>query len=67
MKNQILKILKEIEKKSGGHNGKTLIELSIELKCDTDKLRQILNELYKDKLIATCLGINGVIIKIKNE
>lgn len=67
LREDIIKTLEAKHIKSAGHNGISVPSLTSQLKCDSKELRRILNELYKEKLIATYLGIHGTMVKIWNE
>lgn len=59
--NQVIDLLKEKHKKSGGHCGIVLVNFGIDLK----KLKPILNKLYKEKLISIHDNQHGKLIKYK--
>ncbi len=62
---KVLRKLKEQHDKSGGHCGLYLTELKRELNISQAKLKEELNELYKNKEISVCQGIHGKLIKYK--
>jgi hypothetical protein len=65
MKTQVLNLIKNKEKFSGG--GIYIVTILGELKIKFGQLKPILNELHAEKKIEKRLGVNGILIMLKKK
>ena len=62
MLKDVVVFLKEMDKKSKGHNGITLVKLSKELNYKENELKDVLKFLNKKNMLVIYNGINNFIV-----
>lgn len=62
MKDEILNIIKKKHRLSGGHCGQSLVTLQREASIGFIELREILNQLWREKEITIAEGVNNKLI-----
>jgi len=65
MRTKLISFLEDQRKKTGGHCGKSIPQLMIELDCELQELKELLNDLYAKNLIEIKDGIHGRMIFYK--
>lgn len=67
LRNAVLDVIREKHRISGGHNGTYLVELRDKTGADIERIKPILNALFKERKIRISDGSKGKLILLRKK